>query len=538
MSFPFLPSSAVPLFARFCAIALLVAAAVVASAASLADNLDYGPHAVGFRPQLARDFTRPPIALAGQPFDATAGRVVPLHVWYPANASAAATASPPLTVADYADALAFNGDARPLDDARRTAARARFIGSISELGGDRAIAEREAPRLLALTGRAQRDAAPAAGPFPVVLFPEYYAPASNSVMAEYLASHGFVVVALPMMSWRDIAWTGGNPPNFESYVADLQFALGALREFPFADRARIASMGVGISANAVAALQMRNPLVRLHVSLDGGLISPTEDTTLKRTPYFDATALRTPMLFIWSPHPNLVPALIDQYKYSDRLVLHLPGMTEYRYLNYGPLDVLTPGLLGKPPGDIASGYAWAARYVREFLSAHLRDDARAKDFLATAPEAAGVPAGLVQRELRAALPAPPSSAEVRQLITEKGVAAFAALYRTLKLQDPEPFSMAALLELQIWASGPGRDPDGSLRKGIALVRLEAFPNSSRVHYALANAGVVRNEHALARHHFNETLRLLAADTDPSLDEAFKKLIRQRTEDALKRLPNP
>ena len=211
-------------------------------------------------------------------------------------------------------------------------------------------------------------------------------------------------------------------------------------------------------------------------------------------------------------------------------------MTEYRYLNYGPLDVLAPGLLGQAPGDIALNVTWAARYVREFLNAHLNADANARAFLAATPQQAGAPADLIQHEVRAALPAPPSPTEVRQLITGKGVAAFAELFATLRQKDPQPFSMAALLDLQIWAGGPGRDPDGSIRKGIALLRLEAFPNSSRVHFALANVAATRNEHELARKHFRETLRLLPADPDPSLDDSFKTLIRQRVEDALNRLP--
>lgn len=497
--------------------------------------LDAGPHQVGFRTLLLRDFGRGPIPAPGLATAPTDGRLVTLHVWYPAAAKGDGI---PLTLRDYADRLGQNVNATPLDDARRSQARERFIASVGDLGGDRAVAEREAERLLSAGGLATRNAAPLAGKFPVVLFPEYFGPASNSMMAEYLASHGYTVVTVPMLAWRDEVWPGGTPPNFESYIGDLQFALGALVDLPFADRSRIAAMGVGISANAVAALQMRVPLIRAHVSLDGGLISPTEDATLKRTPFFDATAVRTPMLFIWSPHPSLRPELADQYKYADRLWLHLPGMTEFRYLNYGPLDVLVPGLMGASPGDVASGYTWAARYVRAFLDAHLRDNAAAREFLSAAPEANGVPAGLIQRRHDAALPAPPSLAEVRQLITERGAGAFTALYRELVAHDPEPFTMAALLELQIWAGSAGRDPDGALRKEVALVRLDAFPRSSRAHYALGMVAVTRNEPDLARTHLAETLRLLDGDPDPSLNDSFRTLIRQRAETALQNLPPP
>ena len=511
---------------------LLALFSLSATAETLGNFLAPGPHVVGFRTITARDASRPTLVVPSEPSDPTAGRLVPLHVWYPA----AVSEGPVLTLADYADALAYSADLDALDASSRSAARSRFIASIAELGGDRAIAEHEQSRLLAAGGRAQRNAAPASGPFPVLLFPEYYAPASNSVLAEHLASHGYVVVSVPMLAWRSVNWTGGTPPNFESYVSDLQFALGVLRDLPFADRSRIAAIGVGISANAVAALQMRNPLVRLHVSLDGGLISPTEDATLKRTPYFDATALRSPMLFLWSPHPNLVPALMDQYKYADRLALHLPGMSEYRYLNYGPLEVLAPGLLGQPPGDTVAGYTWAARYVRAFLDAHLLGDAAARGFLAAEPEKNGVPAASVRRRALPALPAPPSIEEVQSMILARGVGEFIALHRRLRERDPEPYGMAALLQLSVWASAPGRDPDASIRKALGELRVEIFPASSRAHYALAVATAARSEHALARRHFDAALSLLDADKDPSSDDAMRHLLRQRIEDALKRLP--
>lgn len=504
------------------------------AATGLHGQMEPGAHPVGFRTLLLRDYARAPIPVPGSTNTPTDGRLVPLHLWYPA----APGAGPTLTLADYADLIAQNSNATPPDEVRRAAARQRFLNSVGELGGDRSVAEREAGRILAHAGLAHRDAPAAPGTFPVLLFPEYHAPASNSILAEYLASHGYLVASVPMLAWRSETWPGGSPPNFESYVGDLQFALGALRDVPAADRTRIATIGVGITANAVVALQMRAPLIRAHVSLDGGLISPTEDATLKRTPFFDAAEIRTPMLFIWSPHPNLVPNLAGQYKYAPRLMLHLPGMSEYRYLNYGPLEAVAPGLLGPPPGDTATGYAWAARYVRAFLDAHLRDVATAQRFLAATPEANGAPTGLIQHRLDAALPPPPSPEEVRQLITTKGVGAFTTLYRSLKERDPKPFTMAGLLDLQIWASAAGRDPDASLRKEIALVRLDAFPDSARVHYALANAAAARNETDLARRHFAETLRLLPADPDPSLNDPLRALIRQRTEEATRRLTSP
>lgn len=98
-----------------------------------------------------------------------------MNIWYSAERTNAA----PLTFGDYArgeeaQVLALQG-LEPLTPAQRA-------------------------KILAMPGRAVRDAKPAAGKFPLILY-SLGSPSVAHVTPEYLASHGYVVVQAPRLGY-------------------------------------------------------------------------------------------------------------------------------------------------------------------------------------------------------------------------------------------------------------------------------------------------------------------------------------------------
>jgi len=172
---------------RFVLTTLLFFASALAQAA---DHFELpvapGPLPVGFRVvqqvDPARTFT------GGQ------ARPVQTLVWYPATRSGAAMR--------YRDYLALVGSeldfSRSQEQAR--AAADAFIKSeyLSESG------PAQGKRALDGPVRARRDAAAAGGRFPVLIYaPSISAPASeNPDLCEYLASHGYIVIASPSVGPR------------------------------------------------------------------------------------------------------------------------------------------------------------------------------------------------------------------------------------------------------------------------------------------------------------------------------------------------
>ena len=293
-------------------------------------------------------------------------------------------------------------------------------------------------------------------------------------------------------------------------------------------------MGVGITASGCLALLTRNPQVDALISLDGGIPTSFEDRLLKRTPYFDISAIRVPLLVIHAPHPNVDPSILDQYKYSTQHLIHFPQMSEFHFLNYGMLEQFSREIIGKPPGDTKAGFEWASLYVLNFLNAYLNEDARGLAFLRSSPEVNAVPRGLLSVKTKAGLKAPPNLPELKAMIRKGGVQSLVSVYQQLKTEDPQPFTQETIVALFNWLSYQ-KDPDWKARRALSVIRLDSYPDSARAHFTMAQVSVQLRESDLARKHFNESLRLLETDADPLLDFQTRKRIEQAAKQGLKNL---
>jgi predicted dienelactone hydrolase len=124
-----------------------------------------------------------------------------------------------------ADYLALIGTELDFTRSKETARAAAdiFIRSeyFSESGPEQGQRELDGPV------RARRDAAAVAGRFPVVVYaPSISAPAAeNPDLCEYLASHGYIVIASPSVGLR----TRGMPNDLEgaeTHAADISYLIG------------------------------------------------------------------------------------------------------------------------------------------------------------------------------------------------------------------------------------------------------------------------------------------------------------------------
>jgi len=494
-------------------------------------QLEAGPHAVGFRQLLLRDVSRPALAREdGARAASGRGRQMQIALWYPARRSA----QPPMRYGEYIDRLGQELDFGAITAAVRQRAVEKFMEMPAGLGGDTATLRRELPRLRSLSTDALVNAPSGIGRFPVVLFPEYRAPASNSVLAEYLASHGYVVASPTLKGTFDAA-PETSARGLETIAADLRFVLSALDSLPFVDHDRVSAMGVGIAASGALALQMRTPALRALVSLEGGITTALEVGLIAATPYFDVAAVRVPILAITAPHPSVDAARLDVYRYATRHVVHFPRMGEFWFLNFGPLERLVPGIIGPPPGDVSAGFEWGARWVRLFLDGYVRGDSAALTLLASGRSPPGAADSLFSVAVRAALPAPPSVAELKQLVLGGGTRALATLADQRRATDSQPIPNDYLAAVASWLGNSGRDPSGNARHEIATLRATMYPRSARARFSLGMSASARRDSTLARTQLAETLRLLADDGDPALDRPTRARIEAQARDVLARL---
>ena len=494
--------------------------------------LEPGRYAVGFRQLLLRDVSRPALAAEdGARITSERGRQMQIAIWYPARP----TTRGAMVYGDYIDRLSQELDFGAIDEPKRRLATRKFMELPAGLGGDTSAVRRELPRLRSLSTAAHLDAAAAAGRFPLVLFQEYRAPASNSILAEYLASHGYVV-ASPTLKGTNDAAPETSVRGIETHVADLRFVLAAIDSLPSVTTDRIAALGVGIAASGALALQMRTPSVRALVSLDGGITTALELGLLASTPYYDVAAVQVPILAITAPHPSVDAARLDVFRYAPRELVHFARMGEFWFLDYGMLEREVPGIIGPPPGDVAAGFEWGARWVRLFLDAHLRSDPAALGAFAGGTPLADAPDGLFTVARRRALSTPPTVADLKQLLVHGGIASLDSLIDQRRRADSQPIPNDYLAALSSWLGNSGRDRTGATRHALAVRRVALYPRSARARLALGLSAASRDS-SLARAELTEALRVLPDDSDPTLDAAARTRIERQAREALARLGN-
>jgi dienelactone hydrolase len=218
-------------------------------------DLGAGKHAVGYRVIYTRD--------QRHAWSSGGGRPIRVSIWYPAEPANKAA----MTYGDYLrhdgppDLQAFNAQ---LDETDRES----WLSDLREIVPD---ADKTYARLLALPAAAHRDAPPSPGRFPLVLYSGGKgARADDNVeLAEFLASHGYVVATVPQLgpSETDLA-LGSSAKEIALHADDFEAALGVLRALPYVDFDRIAAAGHSAGGEAAAELAMRHSNIRAVVGLD------------------------------------------------------------------------------------------------------------------------------------------------------------------------------------------------------------------------------------------------------------------------------
>jgi dienelactone hydrolase len=232
---------------RYAALLFLLLATSVDAAPRYWGLLEPGPHDVGFR------------LIRGESAVGAAGykpRPIEIAVWYPASRTGSA-----LTFGDYW---------RAAPDVRGTVAEA-ITGDASGIDDAKAAA------ILATPMFARRDATPTDGTFPVVLWSARYGTtAAQSVMSEYLASHGYVVAfARPLEASAKLPFELKTPveklDELNAQVEDMRGALRAVRDLAGVDPTRTALLAWSYAGESATRLQWSDATVRGVIGLSTNL---------------------------------------------------------------------------------------------------------------------------------------------------------------------------------------------------------------------------------------------------------------------------
>ncbi|MFY2557104.1 dienelactone hydrolase family protein [Corallococcus terminator] len=345
---------------RFAPTYLLVPPEPVAVTPPLWGPLEAGPWNVGLRVR--------PI-----PPDTADASALQLTLWYPARGG-----DPALRV-HYRDYVGLTsteehpeatGDARLANDAVT-----RYEQSLVDHG----VPEESTSAWLDSPMAAVPDAPPAPGRFPLVLVAQGRDQSAHhqAVLAEYLASHGYIVATTPSTTRRA-------PPGPDLEVLAtaraqahaLERTLRFLQSDSRIDASRVAVVGHSLGARAAFLFVLAHPESAALVSLDGGIANQAGKDWLTGLTEFHPDRYRVPLLHIHQEgDAAMVPdfGLLESLRGAERWRLRIGGMRHLDFTSVGAASVLAPGLAPAASSEgIARGWATMASATRQFLETNVR----------------------------------------------------------------------------------------------------------------------------------------------------------------------
>ncbi len=346
-----------------------------------------GPYPVGLKVVDQYDRSRTYPAFPEDPSNSSAGenaRPLQTLVWYPSLKNA----TKPMTVGDYVQLADTEIHFKAPDEKEnrwRSLLKTSFDIPLS----------------------AVREATPAIGHYPVLI----YAPSDSSVswenadLCEFLASHGYVVLASPSIgaSTRDMT---DDLDGINAQARDNSFLLTYAGSLPDADLSQVAvvswSWG-GLSSLFAAA---RDSRIDALVEMDGsmryypGLVKRAEDIhpermTIPLLCFTRSVSLEDLENDDAPPADKVGPNVLNIWIHGDLLTVNMLGMAHPEFSSMfqrreSPQRFAENQVADYERDDANTGYAWVALYTLNFLDAYLKHDTSAKAFLERTPAENGV----------------------------------------------------------------------------------------------------------------------------------------------------
>ena len=379
-----------------------------------------------------------------------------------------------------------------------------------------------------------RNAKMAEGHYPILI----YAPSDSSIawenadLCEYLASHGYVVLASRSMgvSTRDMS---DDLAGVDSQARDISFLITYAEALSDADVSKVAVVSWSWGGIASLFAAARDPRITALAEMDGsmryfpGLVAKAGSIHPEQ--------LNVPLLFFTSNRENF----IEENDSSNM------EMTGHNVLNeWTHADVMTVNMLGmshpefcsmferfKTPKDFAewdqvadygrkdanTSYSWVALYMLQFLNAYVKHDAPAKAFLGRTPAENGVPLHIMGIRFR-----PGSFDEIMRSAARKGEESAWKAFQSFT-DDPMHHHMTGE-EKTINRLGYGSLQEKDPSSAIVLFRLNtrAYPDSANAWDSLGDGYEATNDIQDARMAYARSVEL-----NPDNEHAKGELVKLR-----------
>lgn len=355
-------------------------------------NLKPGPYTVGYKTLRINDITRHYF-----------GNVRPLqiYVWYPATVQ---KGEQQMHFKDYFNDAAYDwgSEAKTVEGLRKYLLRDFRISALSP-SYPAGLPDSTFNSIMDTPIPVYREATLSKEKFPVLLHLHSNGALSQSVMLEYLASNGYVVMSVSSYGSSPLFYGRGEDGNnaLLNQTLDLSIVLAEAKKLPFADADNAAM--VGMMAQAGLSLQMKEMPLKAIACLDCNWNA----TEIKKLPYYEVKRVRIPMMEVvntdFAPQQT---SFLDSLPYAERFIgrFHV-----FPYADFFPF----PKIARPAESHGFTNYEYLSVFTLKFLNGIFKTDAASKTFREnpSAGDKTDWPAGYLFIRKKAALPPMPAEDE-------------------------------------------------------------------------------------------------------------------------------
>jgi dienelactone hydrolase len=406
-----------------CIVLMVCQAAVAADRFRL--TADYGPYDVGFKVvqqyDQSRSYRAGVDAVTGEVDHGPQGRPIQTLIWYPA-----AMPGRDLVYADYLH-LGGSEDRFDLDGVQSQRVAEEALREYLPHG----VRLEDIARVAAEPVHATGDAPLASGKFPLIVYASSDSSSAfeNDSLCEYLASHGYVVIASPSHGAHVRYMTDGriadDVENTRAQAGDISFLIGYAGSLTDVDPTKEGVVGFSWGGMASTFAAVADSRIHALVDLDGSVRYFPK--VLAAAPEVTPNRINVPLLFFADREDPFAPGK-DPRPNSFIAQIHHADVTEIGLQKLSHEDLSSDSLRfpdaldhdGTTVDERNDSYAWVARYTLAFLDGALKGDAAAKAFMAATPDANHVPSGTLSIQHRSSAGPSDSVAAFAQALAKNG----------------------------------------------------------------------------------------------------------------------
>ena len=335
-------------------------------------NIEYGKYKVGFNLTEKTDYSRS--------YGSEAGRDVRIYVWYPSEQNGEY-----LSYGDFVKyALEDFSTVENVDVSN--------INFAYELPLARGMNSDSWKKYVSQKTSSVKNSQVAKGIFPIIVFGQglyYESPLTHLLMCEMLASHGYVVVTTPLKG-TDSRLVRLNVYDVETEVRDMEFALSVMLKKEYIDKDRIGAMGFDLGGMSALLTCMRNRSIKLLVTPDAGIVVPHRTGLPRISDHYNLERFNIPWLHMtrltdyYAFSDSLIKvSLFEQKQTGDSYLLLFNSSTHVNYTSYSMFSIENnvPGYWSSVSNIKRKTYETVCRYSLNFITAYLKNDSSALEFL-------------------------------------------------------------------------------------------------------------------------------------------------------------